>query len=119
MIYIIGTTSESNNLINSSQDILKKNGATYNSTMRKWCWWLSGDEEELKKQIAAYVYPCIKEISAQEVIQTGGDLETNIENYMKFLNSPCNIPVMQCYTLKVGESGTVPVLFEARLQHFI
>lgn len=80
MIYIIGTTSESNNLINSSQDILKKNGATYNSTMRKWCWWLSGDEEELKKQIAAYVYPCIKEISAQEIMQTGGDLETNIEN---------------------------------------
>jgi hypothetical protein len=80
MIYILGTNAESNDLINTNQDILKKHGATYNTGMKKWCWWLSGDEEDLKRQMAAYVYPCIKALTAQETIQTGGDLDTNIEN---------------------------------------
>lgn len=90
MIYIMGTNSQSNDLISANQETLKKFGAVYNPQMRKWVWWLSGDESEVKKQIAAYVYPCIKEIIAQETIDKGGELDSNIQNTINTLLNDIN-----------------------------
>ena len=90
MIYIMATNSQSNDLISANQETLKKFGAVYNPQMRKWVWWLSGDESEIKKQIAAYVYPCIKEIIAQETIDKGGELDSNIQNTINTLLNDIN-----------------------------
>jgi hypothetical protein len=73
MASIYGTNKESNDKISKKGDLIKSHGAVFNSSMRRWVWWLSDDEKELKTQLKNFIIPCIEDLT--EVDNEGNDVD--------------------------------------------
>lgn len=96
MAWIYGTNKESNDLIYNNRDILKKHGAQFNSTTKKWVWWLSDDDEKVMSCVRTYIYPCIKELSfIEHGEEKESDINTKIDSLIDLLNKILSAPVSQ------------------------
>lgn len=89
-IFIDSTNDVSKDIIRKNAKIIKSHKGTFHSQSKKWIWWVSNNEDDIKSQLRNFVIPCIEDLTSIENGNEATDLDEITKNTINKLIESLN-----------------------------
>lgn len=109
-IFINGTNSASLQTIRDNANVIKNHGGEFHKQMKKWVWWLSDNEDDVKSQLRNFVIPCIEDLTSIDKGDETADLDETTKNTINdLIESLNNVLKLKIDPNDLGEDVSVDV----------